>query len=422
MAKSEKYCDRFYLMKSILSALILLFGVNASAQIRNYYLSRDFPKSTGQESNHTFDIEITGVSYRHVEKSLTTYFKSTLKYERIGFLTSNVNDSVLLVTERFKNINDPEINPKFEFLDLKFRIFKMGSDSIIERLDAIGSEAMLGEFYKKYWNAELNLIDLKNPVIISETKNANDLVQLNYQPVKSKESVFSPYSISVTSVIDNMSEVLKDTKVFLAQRNKKKHDFDVLRNTTRFPLKHQESTYYEAKKREIELELRAVLTTKKNITGSCEVVVRKDTTGLVWVSVDGKNGDINAQLREALLTLTYKNYVLNGFKMDTEDKFVYEYSFIRETVDLLKKPMGITAVSKNQPEVESLARKEASGFWMDKADLTYDVSILNLNGSKQETVLPTKAVERTTAGKAIGGFFAGVLVVIVALLDAASTE
>lgn len=416
MVDSEKYCDRFYLMKSILSALIFLFSLNVSAQVRNYYLSRDFPKSTGQEGNHAFDIEITGVSYKYVEQSLNAYFKNTLKFERIGFLTANVNDSVLLVTERFKNINDPEINPKFEFLDLKFRIFKMGSDSIIERLDALGSEAMLGEFYKKYWNAELNLIDLKNPVIISETKNANDLVQLNYQPAKSKESVFSPYSISVTSAIDNMSEVLKETKLFLAERNKKKHDFDVLRNATRFPLKQQESAYYDSKKREIELELRAILTTKKNTTGSCEVVVRKDTTGLVWISVDGKNGDINAQLRAALLSLTYKNYVLNGFKMDTEDKFVYEYSFIRETVDLFKKPMGITAVSKNLPEVENLARKEASGFWMDKADLTYDVSILNMNGSKQETVLPIKAVERTTAGKVIGGFFGGILVIILAVL------
>lgn len=408
-------------MKSILFSFILLFATNSFAQVRNYYLSRDFPNAAVNQSQSSV-IEISGVSYKFVEKYLNNYFKNTLKYDRIGFLTTNVNDSVLLITERFKNANDPDINPKFEFLDLKFRVYSFATDTLVDRLDAIGSEAMLGDFYKKYWSAELNLIDLKNPRVISEVKNEHDLVQLNYNPLKSKESTYSAYSISVTSAVDNMPEVLKETKLFLAQKNKKKQDFENLRKSTKFQMKEYDLSYYNSKKNEIELALKTILNTQKNITGSCEVLVRKDTTGLVWVSVNGKNGIVNGQLREALLTLAYKNHFLNGLPMDTEDKFVYEYAFIRETVSLFKKPMGITAVSKNQPDVEDLARKAASGFWMEKADLTYDVSIMNVNGTKVESVLPTQAVERTTAGKAVGTFFVGLLVAVVAVLDATSEE
>lgn len=404
-------------MKLITTLLLAISSICSYAQVRDYYLSKDFPSSKVAFSANTELIEITGVSLSFVKSKLGSYAKNHLKYDRIGNLVNKTSDSTFLVTQRFKFENDPEINPKFDFIEFKYKGHLIENDTIVERIDVVGSEAMIGEFYRKYWNQELNVIVAPDSLIVSQNRNKNDLIRLIHQPAATPNSVYSTYSITVTSV-DDFSAILSKTKTFVAKRNADERKFQKFRASTVYHMKDIDSSYYNATAKEIAAKLRDILASEENITGTAEVYIKADTMGRTWVSVNGKNAKINRQLRDELTDLVYINKQFEGFNMTTEDTYNFDYSFIRQNVNLLKKPTGVIVHSDNIPELENIAKTQARSFWMDKAEMTYNTSLCIVNNEKSTTADLRNAEEKATAGKVIGGFFGGILVVIVTILSA----
>ena len=395
-------------MKLITTLLLALISVSSYAQVRDYYLAQDFPKSQVAFSTNTDLIEITGVSSSFVKTKLNTYVKAHLKYDRIGNLVTKTSDSTVLITQRFKFENDPEINPRFDFIEFRFTGYLMEKDTIVERVDIVGSEAMIGEFYRKYWNQELNVIVAQDALIVSENKNKNDLVRLLRQPVETPNSPYSAYSISVTPA-DDFKNVLSGTKAFLSKRNAEKKKFDAFRTSTAYHMKDLDSSYYRMVSKEIQAKLQEILLSEENITGTAEVYIKADTAGRTWVNVTGKNARIDRQLRDELSTLVYTNKMFQGFKMTTEDTYVFDYSFIRQDVRLLKKPGSVIVRSDNYPELENIAKRNARSFWMDKAEMTYNTSLCIINNEKSTTADIRNVEEKTPAAGVfltiLGGIF-----------------
>ena len=401
-------------MKLITTFFLAIVSVCSYSQVRDYYLAQDFPKSQVTFPTNTDLIEITGVSYSFVKTKLNNYVKSHLKYDRIGNLVTKTSDSTVFIVQRFKFENDPEINPKVDFVEFKYTGHLIEKDTVVERIDMVGSEAMIGEFYRKYWNQELNVIVVRDLSVVSENINKNDRIQLLHQVAETPNSVYSAYSISVTP-IDDFNAVLSGTKAFVAKRNAAKKKFDDFRASTVYHMKDIDSSYYKIVSKTISDELQEILLSEENITGTAEVYIKADTAGRTWISVNGKNARINMQLRDELSSIVYINKQFQGFKMTTEDTYVFDYSFIRQDVRLLKKPSSVIVHSDNYPELENIARRDARTFWMDKAEMTYNTSLCIINNEKSTTADIRKVEQKTTAGGVIATILGGILAVIAIL-------
>lgn len=390
------------------------FGVRA--QVRQYYLNQTLENSAPNTVKKIPEkVEITGSSSPYVRNQLHGFMKEKLHYERMAYIRNAVNDSTWIVTERFKNEHDPEINPKYDFLEFKYIVHKAFNDTIVERVDVLGAEAMLGDFYKRYWGVELNLAESEGKEVISEVVYEHDRIQLMHKPTKSNNSVYSSYSLAIGENKADFANTLSATKVFLIKNKAEQDKFAAHRKSFAYQMKKQDPKYYAELDAGIEQVLRDFLNLETNVTGSMDVIIKADTLGRTWIEVTGKNPKINSSVRESLRSLSYPNCFVNGYRMATADTFHYDYGFLRERVSMTKHPGRTVVHSENTPELEAVARQEAGKIDVKKADVDYNVGLSEVNGVTRGNAVQAYFDERITGGQAVGGFFLGVLGVILLL-------
>jgi len=388
---------------------MLCIVLNLNAQIRTSYQETAVLKpQTPRSYSSTEKIEFSGVSCTAARVQMKLFLHDKLSYERSGFQVSKLNDSILIYKERYIVKNDDEINPKSDYLDAEYTLHLATFDSIIEKVHFTGSENMLGAVFKNYWNTEINLLENADRKIIASCVHMNDSVQLIQTIASTKSDVLRAYSIVVSDKHANMAKTILDTKALLAANYEKKNNFFSERKRTSYQLKKENKVKYDAYKNTISSALVDVLHDQFNSTGNVSAVVKADTLGRTWVEVFGKNASINNQLRNELMELRYENIKKDGFLMTTIDTFYYDYSALREEVDLRKSNAGIRVRSSNFKVIETAARVEAERTPITKADLEYNVSYVEVNGEKSSRVVNKSTVELMTGGQVFLGILGGI--------------
>src|SRR6218665_635185 len=399
-------------MKYLLTSSMLCVVLNFNAQIRNYYLETTVLKPQIPKSySLTEKVEFTGVSLTPIRLHFRSILQERLKYERNGFQLNKLNDSVVLYKERYISKNDPEINPKSDFLDVEYKLHLATHDSIIESVNITGSENMVGEVFKKYWNTEVNLLENADDPIVASCTNQNDSIQL-IQSVKSNTETARNYAILIIDKNNNIGSVLWERKKLVAVSNAEKKSFFDARRRKTFQIKNESEVKYTAYKATISSVLVEVLHNESSLTGYVSVVLKKDPLGRTWVDVFGKNARVNSALRDNLSVLKYENITDKGFYMTTIDTFYFDYSSVHEEVDMRKNTVGIHVRSTNFPVVEEVARAEANRTPIAKADLKYNVSYVEVNGTKNPRVVNTSTVEKMTGGQVVLGVLGGIFSLI----------
>lgn len=396
-------------MKYLITFTTLGVVLNYNAQIRNYYLETSVLKPQPAKVYSTSEkVEFTGNSLSPVKSHFRSFLQEKLTYERNGFQVSKLNDSVVLYKERYITKNDNEINPKSGFLDVEYKLHLTKYDSVIEKVDLTGSENMVGEVFKKYWNVEVNLLENAEKRVVASSTHQNDSVQLIQTKETTKQGIIRNYFVQVSDKNDNIENVISGTKKMIIDANLEKERFFAERRQKTYQLKKESEVKYSAYKTSISTVLTQVLHNETNLTGNVSVVLKADTLGRTWVEVFGKNARVNSALRQNLMSMRYDNITEKGFYMTTVDTFYYDYSSLFEQVDMRKNMAGIHFRTSNFEVIEQAARAEAERTPVSKADLKYDVNYVEVNGAKNSRVINTSTVERMTGGQVMLGIIGGI--------------
>jgi len=392
---------------------MLCVVLNFNAQIRNYYLETSVLKPQPAPNYSSSErIEFTGNPISPVKKHFKSFLQEKLNYERNGFQATKLNDSVVIYKERYIATNDPEINPKSDYLDLQYTLQLTKYDSIIEKVDMFGSENMVGEVFKKYWNVELNLLENADKKVVGTCVNQHDSIQLVQTKVTSKLGTVLSYSVHVSDKDDNITQVIAETKKLINVAYAERDQFMQTRRKKTYQIKKESEIKYTAYKTSISTTLTQVLHNETNLTGNVSVVLKADTLGRTWVEVFGKNAQVNSSLRQNLTSIRYENIVEKGFYMTTVDTFYFDYSTLHEEVDMRKSTAGIRFRSTNYDVVKNAARTAAENSSITKADLKYNVSYVEVNEIKDSQVVNTSTIERVTGGQVLLGVLGGICSVI----------
>jgi hypothetical protein len=318
----------------------------------------------------------------------------------------------VIYKERYISTNDTEINPKSDYLDLQYTLQLTKYDSIIEKVDMLGSENMVGEVFKKYWNVEVNLLENAEKEIVSSSVHLHDSIQLVQTKTVTKAGTVRAYSVRVSDKKNNISDVLAETKKLINVAYTERDQFMAARRKKTYQIKKESEIKYSAYKTSISNTLIQVLHDQTSLTGNVSVVLKADTLGRTWVEVFGKNASVNSSLRQNLNAIRYENIMEKGFYMTTVDTFYFDYSSLHEEVDMRKTTAGVRFRSSNFDVIKIAARTAAENSSVTKADLKYNVSYVEVNEINTSQVINTSTIERVTGGQVVLGILGGICSVI----------
>ncbi len=401
-----------------LTALIIFlncFGC-ASAQLNGYYILGKARYTTEvTKANQPYLTEFGNVSYGFASARMNDFLTKQFNFERIQQSQKKLSDSVTQYYERWKSKANPEINPETKFIELRYSVQKLPLDSIITGFECYGYEEYIGNFYREFWNASLNL-QTNNTDVLSSWTFRDDLVQLHHSNKNKQELMV--YWITVNSTVKDQKRFVSELNETLALRKKESDEFNALRNSTVYHFEELDSVYYNQKRNEIITALRSVIEEENNINGNVKVTVKADTLGQNWIEVAGKNARVNQALREELLSFYYKNHFYKNVRMTTVDEFVVDYECLSERVDAIKHNQRISVWSNNNERVEAAVKRVAVNEPNKHANIVYDVNISNIDGKLYDNVRRTSIEDRVTFGQVVGAFFLGLLALIGALASA----
>jgi len=399
-----------------ITALIIFLNCFGSvfAQLNGYYVLGNNYSSEVSTRDQPYLTEFGNVSYGFASNRMNRFLTEQFNFERIQQSQKKVSDSITQYYERWKSKDNPEINPETKFIELRYTVQHVTLDSIITNLECYGYEEYIGNLYRDFWNASLNLHANDTDVLSSWTFR-DDLIQLHHS---SKNKLGKTvYWITVVPKLMDQNKFVAELNETLIARKKEADDFKALRSSKVYHFAELDTAYYQQKRNEMITALRAVLETENNINGDVKVTVKADTLGQNWIEVAGKNARVNQALREELLDFYYKNHVYNNSKMTTVDEFMISYESLTQRVELVKHNQRVSILTDNHEKVESVARKAAQMNPTDHADLVYDVNVSNVDGKNHENVKVTSLVERRSFGQAVATFFIGLIVVVAALFS-----
>jgi hypothetical protein len=309
-------------MKKIIFLLLLVNSSLSFSQLSSYYLDKQVHNSGIYNSKGDANVtQMTYVNYQYVKNRVANFLES-IKVSLIPISDEKITQKgeYQIITRRYKSKYNDEIVVERRFIDIEYKVFKIGNEEIVESFGISGLEEYIGTFFTEFWNPSLNLIE-KNGLLY-DFNFMQDNIKIKYK----KNNKY--YKRDVWMEVTNKD--IKSTKNFTAAYKahfdklaKAKKEFDDKRSSQVFSIEKVSSTDYA----QFTEKINSILINNRKefkdaIKGSFELAIVGDTLGNQVVTISNSK-DLPLDIVEELLKVKISAYKEQNLKMRTFDKYTF---------------------------------------------------------------------------------------------------
>ncbi len=377
------------------------------SQLSSYYQDRSahgaaINKSTGYQTV----TQITYVNYPYVRDRIATFLEDKAKYVPISDDKVVDKGDYELITRRYKSKYNDDIVIERRFIDVQYKVFKIGSEQIIESFNISGLEDYIGVFYTEFWNPSLNLIE-KNGLLY-DMNFMQDNVKIKY---KSNNKY---YKRDVWMEVTNKE--IKTQKAFVAAYKahfdkllKLKKEFDDKRAKDVYSIEKVNSQDYAS----FVSDVNSVLNNNRKdfkdpVNNTFDINIVSDTLGNQTMTISNSS-ELPADVVNDLMKIKIRSYRELGHIMKSSDKYSFKISNDVKVMTVLEKDFKkVSVVNENQftPELVQKGINTILNNNRGKGTTELQYVIQNINGKEytdQEELSFKSKIGVKKVGSVVGG-------------------
>jgi hypothetical protein len=309
-------------MKKILFLLLLASSTFTFSQLSSYYADKQAHNTGIYNSKGDANVtQMTYVNYQYVKNRVANFLES-IKVSLIPISDEKITQKgeYQIITRRYKSKYNDEIVVERRFVDIEYKVFKIGNEEIVESFGISGLEEYIGTFFTEFWNPSLNVIE-KNGLLY-DFNFMQDNIKIKYK----KNTKY--YKRDVWMEVTNKD--IKSTKNFTAAYKahfdklaKEKKEFDDKRASQVFSIEKVNSSDFA----QFTEKINSILVNNRKdfkdaVKGSFELSIVADTLGNQVVTISNSK-DLPAEIMEELLKVKINSYKEQNLKMRTADKYTF---------------------------------------------------------------------------------------------------